>query len=730
MLLKPSGMGLFLIVLMVLGGAPAFAQTAAGAPTPQAKASPGVEEIVVTAQKREELSQQVPIALTVFSASQIQFRGIDQLSDLALQVHGMRYEMDQTAGSQIFIRGIGVDDNTDDLESPIATYVDGVYQTRTFRAPTLGVDLDRIEVLKGPQGTLFGRNATGGALNITLKPPSDDFTGTVKLGTGSYGQYLTEMSASGPLIKKILDLRISGAVSRDGGWIVNEVNGRTINDHLEGDGWVALSFHPLDNLSVDYELLLNKLVGGGAAPVSTNIQLLSPRLQLQDLWFVVPARDYINGNNPWENKDSFPTSANKENTQNSGTVKWDVAPWLSVENILAFQQHTIGHDSHTADGIAYPLGDFGNIPGTNDTGGGYDANDRFASEELNLVGSTKWINWVVGGYYGYENTSLAFPSGENFNNEITDHLFGRETLNTFSLFGDGTVPLPFHLSAFGGVRYTYDRKTQDQSIIIRLGTAGPYLHGPGECSALKFTDNFHNVSPRVGMAWALLESLNFYVKYSEGYNAGGHYTSSCDDSYKPETLGTIEGGLKGRWFDGRLTADFAGYYNKYKQFQFYQSHPPTAEMVNVPEMESWGGEVSVTALPIENVRIDLGLSLMHSQYDNFHDADPLNPAAGFQNLSGHQAVQAPNHTESVGLEYDWPIPWGRVLGESIRSFVDLGPLRLRGEWFHTDYIVFRPFDKTGFAGANDVQNPYSIFNFFATLPTEDGKWSLRFFAKN
>ena len=218
---NPIGMGLLLILSIVLRTAPAFAQSAAspaanasvaGVATPQAKASPtGVEEMVVTAQKREQLSQHVPIALTAFTAETLQFRGIDDLSDLQMQVPGMSYAYDDGASQQIYIRGIGVDDPTADIEAPIATYVDGVYQTRTFRQPTLGIDLERIEVLKGPQGTLFGRNATGGAINIILKPPTDELTGTVKGGVGSYGQWLTQGDASGPLIKHILDLRIAAA---------------------------------------------------------------------------------------------------------------------------------------------------------------------------------------------------------------------------------------------------------------------------------------------------------------------------------------------------------------------------------------------------------------------------------------------------------------------------------------------------------------------------------------
>ena len=165
---------------------------------PGSGASPGpegIEEIVVTAQKREQLSKDVPIALTAISAANLQFRGIATMSDLEQQVPGLQYGFDSGNEQQIYIRGVGVDDSSASLEAPIATYVNGVYQTRTFRADSLGLDLERVEVLKGPQGTLFGRNATGGLINIVLQKPSDELTGAVKVGGGSYGQLLNGKAA-------------------------------------------------------------------------------------------------------------------------------------------------------------------------------------------------------------------------------------------------------------------------------------------------------------------------------------------------------------------------------------------------------------------------------------------------------------------------------------------------------------------------------------------------------
>lgn len=729
---------------------PAFAQSAAS-PAAQpsagaiiAPASPasrgGVEEILVTAQKREQLSQDVPIALTAITSDNIKFRGIEDLNDLQMQVPGMTFAYDAGGGQQIYIRGVGVDDTTGSIEAPVASYLDGVYQPRTTRAPTLGIDLERVEVLKGPQGTLFGRNATGGAINVILKPPTDELTGTVKMGGGSYGQYLTQGSVSGPLIKHILDLRLSGAFERDDGWIINEVTGRPVNNHVEGDGRVALSFHPFDTLSVDYQLLLSKLVGGGVNGNETNILMGTPAIQkAQGFPEVVPRSDYINGNNPWKAKYDFPFSGDEEHTENSGTVKWDFASWGSLKSITAFQEHTLGGGLLSTDGTSYPIANSYGRP----------VDDKFFSQELNLVGthqvSSLWntdqpLTWIAGAYYGHETYSNSFPVIRLFNNLVQAGDFAREKLNDYSVFGDTTIPLPWKFSLFGGVRYTYDRKALNQTAILQFSEAGPpnfgrpYTPPSYGCKGAEYVNNDHNVSPRVGMGWEPNETLNFYVKYSEGYNAGGHYYFNCNNGYNPETVDTTEGGVKGRWFDGRLVVDAAGYYNDFKNFQIFQVtsgvNGIVTKAINAPKAEMWGGEFQVSAIPFENLTVNLGLSIMHSQYDDFHDADLLNPKAGNQDLSGNQIERAPNHTEQVGLEYNWPVPWSRVIGDSTSHFLDLGALRLRGEWFHTDYIVFRPFGKTGYGGANDVQNPYSIFNFYATLPIEDSKWSLRFFAKN
>jgi iron complex outermembrane receptor protein len=708
---------------------PAVSPAAKSSPAaaPQAHASPGIEEIFVTAQKRTQLAQNVPIALTVLDRAEIQFRRIQDLSDLAMQVPGMQYGMDLAGGQQVFIRGVGLDDTSNSIESPIATYVDGIYQPRTFRAPTLGLDLDRIEVLKGPQGTLFGRNATGGAILVNLLQPTDELSGTFRQSVGSYDQVNTEITGSGPIIKNKLDLRISGGFYHDGGWVVNAATGNRVDDHMSGAGRVALASQPLDNLSIANDLILSKLVGGGVPATDVNIQLIPPAEQKKVFGHVIPRNLYINGNNPWKGLFDFRHAGDKEDLMNGTTIKWDFAPWASLKSLTGFQSHTAGRIDYDEDGTA------ANIVAFHDN----NSNDRYISQELNLQGRyslLSWgdINWIVGAYYGDESYASFFPHFPLFFSALTGTSGGREQLQSWAGFGDMTIPLPHQFSLFGGVRYTYDRKKLNQTVALRLDTNGPFLNIPGTtCNSLKTIQNFHNVSYRVGTMWAPTESVNFYVKYSTGYNAGGTYFDACGNSYKPETLNTLEGGLKGRWFDGRVVADMDGFWNTWNDFQIFQFKPPqSTELINAPKAESWGGEFAITTIPIENLKVDTDFFVMHSQFENFFDADPVNPKAGIQDLSGTQLLRAPNHTEYIGLEYYWPVPWEGVLGAWQTEFLHLGALQIRGEWYHTDYLVYRPFGKSGFAGDNDYQHPYSIYNFYAELHSQDERWNLRFFAKN
>ena len=329
------------------------------------------------------------------------------------------------------------------------------------------------------------------------------------MGGGSYGQIFTEGVASGPLIKHILDVRLAGSFERDEGWIINALNNQPINDHIQGNGRFAFSFHPLDNLSADYNLLLYKAVGGGESiPNGPTLELNTPAGQAAGgLPKPLNTNQVLLGKNPWKTIQILPLKGDTESTQNDGTIKWDFAEWGYLKSITAFQEHTIGHKTSWG---SLPLDIFTN---------GRMNDDKAFTQELNLGGSSEipwWktnqpLTWITGAYYMHENYVLMYggPLSQDGNSQyvLYDESFrgseeGREKLNDYSVFGDVTIPLPWNFTLFGGVRYTYDKKALNETVTGCIGTKGPCLKVPTTCNHLELVDGFHNVSERVGMGWA------------------------------------------------------------------------------------------------------------------------------------------------------------------------------------------------------------------------------------
>ncbi len=670
--------------------------------------------MVVTAQKRPELAQDVPISITALGADALQFRQVNDLQDLQYQVPGIFYSKDVSAGQQITIRGVGLTDDSGSVELPVATYIDGVYQTRGFRGDTLGIDVDRVEVLRGPQGTLFGRNATGGAINIILAQPTDEFVSKVLVGGGNYGQANVEGVASGPIIKGLLDGRLAASFDRTDGWVENELNGKTIDGHSNYTGRLALKFQPLDSLTADFELLGNEMVGGGVAPPIVNILVGSPKLEASQT-ISPPTTNFpnlfINGHNPWNVKVNSPDGGNLANIQGALTVKWDLTSWASLKSITALQNHTI--TSHwDGDGTGT---DLLVVPNRR-------AWTTAITQEFDLQGSQRWFNWLAGAYVIHDDfynkfAPLYLPPFV-FGEGLTTNAMGEEQLTSFSFFGDSTVNLPWNFKAFGGLRYTQDEKHTAQTSFSQIGVPGRGAPFPGGCFNLQFEDHFNNWSPRYGLLWDATENIRLYAKRSFGYNGGGHYFNTCDDGYKSETLDSTEAGLKSRWFEGRLTANVSLYLNQFHNFQVFRQVGVSSSETNAKRAKMQGAEIELVALPIEQVTLNTGISLLRSEYKGYSDTDVTNPSAGLQNLSGDQLTRAPNYTVTSGAEYSLPIPG------TLETF------RLHGEWFLTDYILFRPYGGTGYGGEEDRQRPYSIFNAFATLSSPGDKYQVRLFCKN
>jgi iron complex outermembrane receptor protein len=709
----------------------------------------GIEEIVVTAQKRAENIEKIPISVTALGEDDLKFRGVNDLSDLQFQVPGLYFGNGTTGNQRASIRGVGTNVDTSNVEVPIASYVDGVYQARSFRSPNLGLDLKRVEVLRGPQGTLFGRNATGGALNIILQEPTDDYTGKVKLGIGNYGQGTVQGVASGPLVKGLLSGRLAGLFDHYDGDVQNvfqnRVTGKWTNGQNNGAGRLALRYTPLESLSADLSLLANKQTGGATVPQVVNILAGDPLLEAQGT--VVPPTQsmpnlFINGHHPHKARINSPMKGDAENYQGALNTQWDFS-WGSLKSITGYQDHVL-FKNVDLDGTARSLYWYKS----------WRDSSRAFTQEFNLYGSTQWFTWLAGSHFMHEDYETVFDPIA-----LPDFAFGQgltivvrafEKVDSYSFFGDGTVLLPWSFKLFGGLRFTHDQKSLLQSLhaepgsgllVGPPGTASPILI-PGiglpvpqeACENLRSKDSFHNVSPRYGLGWEPTEDVDIYVKESFGYNAGGHNFTVCNNAYKSETLDTIEGGVKTTWFRGRLVANTAIFTNDYKNFQTLKnSSALLVEIVNAPAASMVGAELELMGRPLDQLTVNAGTSLLHSEYVKFEDTDPTNPNAGVQNLKGHQLSGAPNYTVNLGAEYEWPLPdrWQSIFGALTPNALAPRALRFRPEWFHSDLVVFRPYASSApYGGKEDKQKNYSIFNLFVTVTSRDEKLELRLFGKN
>jgi iron complex outermembrane receptor protein len=419
-----------------------------------------------------------------------------------------------------------------------------------------------------------------------------------------------------------------------------------------------------------------------------------------------------------------------ENFQPTLNVVWDFSSWASLKSITGYQDHQL-FQNYDVDGNARDLVDFLH----------HREWTHAVSQEFNLYGSTQWFTWLAGSLYMIEHYNENFypvsVPEEAGGVGLTIKQRATERVNSYSFFSDGTVPLPKNFKLFGGLRFTDDKKTMDQTFFLRAG--GGNLGVPvipidiplpnESCHHLVHKDSFTNLSPRYGVQWEPNAQINVYAKRSFGYNAGGENAANCANPYKAETLDTIETGVKSRWFEGRLVANVTLFRNEFKDFQifkFVEQNPgvplTTALLINAPRAEMLGGEFEFVVAATEQLTLNAGLSLLHSEYVKFEDIDDRTPGGPFQDLSGRQLSNAPNHTVNLGAEYTWPIA-ARWLGEG--SFY-LSTFRLRGEYYHTDYIVFRPFGHKD----DGSQKNYSIVNFFATVASRDEKYELRVFGKN
>ena len=702
----------------------ALAQTSRSAtsnlPAPaQAGAAPGesgrVSEIVVTAQRRSESLQKVPIAVTAVTGADLARSGVNNLQSATNLVPGL--QLGQSLGSaQVALRGIGLENLSPGAEGSIAFHVDGVFLSRSIAALSSFYDVDQLEVLRGPQGTLYGRNATGGAINVITREPSEQTSGYVDLTGGNYGRYATDGAVSGALIPGVLLGRLAFQTDDHDGYGRNIVTGHDVDDLNEQSVRGKLIYKPVNHLSLelsaDYHREADHSGGyhflGGAGFSAPDVPVEPTGLALGGE-VANNERDIANGQNPQNHVEFYGVS---------GKLIYDLGNNTELRSLTAYRRTTYSTQT--------------DLDSTNlELAPTYQSeHDNQISEELQLAGKTDRLTWLTGFFYFHENDEgdLAIP----FNNELVGFPApGYQTQGYFSggaivtdaeaLFGQATYRIFDRLRLTVGGRYSVEHKTDHDKAAFDYLT--PY--DPAallDLTTLNRDKTFYAFTPRVALDYQITPSVLAYASWSKGFKSGTYNLGALQPAVDPEKVTAYETGVKSTLLDRRLRVNLAGFYYDYSNLQVSKVVGQNIVLENAASATIYGLEAEVQAQLTPQLEIDANGSWLHARFDNYVSVDaaraygdgvtidPQTNAPAF-NLAGNTLPQAPDFTFFVGAQYRWP--------------TEAGEFSLRGELSWRDRSYFTPFDLNYVS-----QAAYNKVNAFVNWVEPDRRWSVSVFVKN
>ena len=636
-----------------------------------------VQEVVVTAQRREQSILKVPVAVTALTGDALVTKGVTNSAQLASTVPNLQVNSAYGDTQPNFsLRGVSVaNEYNSNQVSPIGVYINDVYiVSRTSQGMGL-FDLDRVEVLRGPQGTLFGRNTTGGAINfITREPALNGSNGYVQVGYGNFDTYRVQAAGETTLAGDQVGLR--GAINYEtgDGQFKNLYPGGKDPDSTDTlQGRVSLRIRP-DNVPLDV-----KIVAYAGRNDPTQAPVFGLQSARQGLGFFQVDENRV-GNNKTE---AYGVSAN---------IAYALSPQLKLISITSFDG---GNQNlqQAADGSPLDILDIN-----------WRSQFRQVSEELRLNYSSSWLNLIGGVYYGGDSTitdntfDIGGALGPGVNGGFFQHF--RQERQSYAVFAQGDVNLTQKLVLPLGFRYTADRaQYEDGSAFLFAGNVGgpetplattvPCAGVPGTCAFdpnARFNLRGGNDAPtgRAALSYTFDNGVLVYASYNRGYRAGafngGGYTSSSGITYiQPETVNAYEVGSKGRFFDRRLTFAVAGFYYDYQNQQVQDTRPgPVSFLVNAPKSEIYGGELEASFRVSSALTLNGSLGLLHATYQEL--------VLQNTNLAGNDLPFAPHVTVQGG--FDWRL--ARIAN---------GALILSPSVDYASRQYFSPFDALNAAGS-------------------------------
>jgi iron complex outermembrane receptor protein len=663
-----------------------------------------LEEVIVTAQKREENVQTVPIAVSVFDAETLQNARLINIDDIALQVPGFTVTNFNPVTPQPFIRGVGSSASDAGSDASIGVFIDGVYAGRAggYRADLY--DIQQVEVLRGPQGTLFGRNVAGGAVTILSNMPESEAGGDIELTGGDYSLFQAKAMVTGPLSDNVSGRIALNSHQRDG-YVKNTVTGNKLHDEDTWGGRGRLLWDVSDRASalLTGEYTKDDLKG----PSARNYEGADPSPVLEDLGigfvapFLLPT-----------SKDNFKVEAGEDGFAKremaTGTLQLDWDLDLGVLTSISGYRNNDYSFFDDLLGLAFDPGSPFDPLLTNSA----DEDSDQYSQELRLNSSDDNLVWTVGLYYLNEQVDRA----ETFSPIGVPVTYDQEVdTSSYAIFGQFAYPFYDAWSVTIGGRYSYDEKEFDLStsgMETGFGLLTPDPANPN-AGAVNFTSNddesWSNFSPKFSLEYSPKENIFSYFTVARGYKSGGYNGQSTNRSaarspFEEEKVTNYEIGLKTDFFDSQVRLNVAAYYMDYEDLQvFVTSAETTAGLfVENGDADISGFEAEFYYSPAEPLNVTATYAYLKAELgnNNIVNAD-----------EGNTLTRSPENSASFSVQYTIPLR-------------EIGDVLLRADYVYQDKIYFLLNNPE-----LSSQDDYSLLNLRLALQARDN-WELALWAKN
>lgn len=689
--IKTDSHNILAAAALLCGGLGCF--SAGASAQESANAEPQLEEVIVTAERRAVDIQKTPVSVSALSADQLNNSTIQDTIDLQYRVTGFVFKTNTVLG-QPYIRGVGSDIISAGADASVATFVDDVYQTRASASLQDFYDLDRIEVVKGPQSTLYGRNVTGGAVRLFSKRPQPQFGAEADLLVGNYDKVRVRGMINAPLVADRVLVRLSGMSTDRDGYTKNIVSGKRLDD----EGLWSMRGQVLVKASDAVQLLF---IGDYTKENSTrtlgNYPSTDCCVNLGILFGGIVPDD------PREVTHDSPEFVHSISKGISGKITWDAGP-VSFSSLSSYRR-TGFNELLDLDGTNVPA--VTNAP---------EETSKTFTQDFQLASSGEdRFSWITGLYYLREKAFQAL--------DIQLPVFlaasqpsGSVDTKAYAAYGQGSYFVTDKFRVTAGIRYSHEKRSNDfaQTIIDPLGAVTGV---PGTVNlANSDSDSWKSWTPKISLDYFATDKVLLYVSASKGFKAGGFNATAFQAPFDPEKLKAYEMGVKSSPWGGRMRLNAAAFYYDYKDIQLLSllpNSPPGAFpiVINAAAATIKGLEVEASAQLTAGFAADVGLTLLDPKFDDFISIDPNNPA-GDPDRDGQRMPQAPKTSLNVGLQYTWDL-------------ADAGSLMMRGEWRYQSAIYFNTF-----ADPFVRQSGYDLFNARIGYEAQGGRWYAALFGRN